>query len=639
MLDGRDVDEVAAGLVEAAGAQCGRGRARRRRPGRGRVRGCRFLLGASRWAHWARHRQPSAPVEELAMGRGFDQRQGAGGQRGPDGASSPCLDPGKRTLTEQLPVQRSANGAGGADSGAVREAATQGGASGGGPLPHVDMIQRLFGRHDISGVEAYVGGPAAVASRAIGAEAYAIGHHVAFASPPSLHTAVADAVVQHRGGVQLKEGVGESGDAHEQHANAVADAVVQGKSAETLLDRYASSSGGGGSPAVQHKPDDALSPPQPEGGHVDRLIKLLAGPSPATAGRDDAYMLLSSLSIPELLAVMESVADCRYLPQLHARVSSWTNPVTAARLLSALYAVELVRVPPTSIATGQLKAAGMALDLLPHDQQIQIVEYVLHHRGAGVSVTEVFEGALAMREGKDAARDPQAHGGDAATAGTTAAAGPGGAPAPVEPGPWAPPGEQPIPFYIGNEAHKGIALNYRAAHPGEPIASNTTPMRTVLETLRKMLAAEGQKVDKGALSDGELDVAPDITNLKRLHLYEIKPLAAETEAAAKAAMYVSLFAKAGVTVALGPTTEPGVEGGIPAPAGVYMFWSPQPGVIVYQYRKGKLVPVPVGEPAKERRWKFELRPMTPQQRAAVTTVTVGGMLLLIAMILLAPVGA
>jgi hypothetical protein len=572
------------------------------------------------------------------MGSGFDQRHDAGGQRGPGGASSPGLDPGKRTLTEQLPVQRSANGAGGTDRGAVQEAATQGVASGGGPLPHADMIQRLFGRHDLSGVEAHVGGPAAVASRAIGAEAYATGHHVAFASPPSLHTAAHEAahVVQQRGGVQLKGGVGESGDAHEQHANAVADAIVQGKSAETLLDRYASSSGG--SPAVQRKPDDAPSPQQPKGAHVDRLIQLLAAPAAATAGHDDAYTLLSSLGIPELLATMEAVADRGYLPQFHARVMSWTNPFTAARLLSALYAVELVRMPPAAVATGQLKAAGLALDALPQDQQIQIVEYVLHHRGVGVRVTEVFEGALAMREGKDATRDPQAHGGDAAIAGPTTSGAP---PAPVESGPWAPPGEQPIPFYIGNEAHKGIAQNYRAAHPGEPIASNTTPMGTILETLRKMRASEGQTVDKGALSDGELDVAPDITNLKRLHLYEIKPLAAEAEAAAKAAMYVGLFAKAGVTVALGPTTEPGVEGGIPAPGGVYIFSSPQPGVICYQYRRGKLVPVPVleAEPAKERRWKFELRPMTPQQRAMVTTLTVGGMLLVIAMILLAPVGA
>ncbi|HEX8111216.1 MAG TPA: DUF4157 domain-containing protein, partial [Kofleriaceae bacterium] len=209
--------------------------------------------------------------------------------------SSRGLDPGKRTLTEQLPVQRSANGAGTTDRGAVQEAAAQGIASGGGPLPHVDRIQRLFGRHDIRGVEAHVGGPAAVASRAIGAEAYATGHHVAFASPPTLHTAANEAahVVQQRGGVRLEGGVGESGDAHEQHANAVADVVVQGNSAETLLDRYASSSGAG-SPAVQRKPDDAPSPQQPEGAHVDRLIQLLAAPAAATAGHDDAYTLLSS---------------------------------------------------------------------------------------------------------------------------------------------------------------------------------------------------------------------------------------------------------------------------------------------------------------------------------------------------------
>jgi hypothetical protein len=162
----------------------------------------------------------------------------------------------------------------------------------------------------------------------------------------------------------------------------------------------------------------------------------------------------------------------------------------------------------------------------------------------------------------------------------------------------------------------------------------------MLTTLQRMLGG-GAKIDKDALNEDELGLMPDITNLTRLHLYEIKPLAAQAAGAAKAATCIGLFAKAGVAVALGPTSEPGVKGGIPAPAGVYMFWSPQPGVIVYQYRKGRLVPIPVGEPepSRARRWKWELRPMTPQQRAAVTTVTVGGMLLLIAMILLAPVGA
>ena len=106
-------------------------------------------------------------------------------------------------------------------------------------------------------------------------------------------------------------------------------------------------------------------------------------------------------------------------------------------------------------------------------------------------------------------------------------------------------------------------------------------------------------------------------------------------------MYVGLFAKAGVAVALGPTTEPDVEGRDPGAGRREHVLVAAAGAIVYQYRRGKLVPVPVlePEPGRERRWKFELRPMTPQQQAAVATITVGGMLLLIAMILLAPVGA
>src|SRR5262249_58448563 len=134
-------------------------------------------------------------------------------------------------------------------------------------------------------------------------------------------------------------------------------------------------------------------------------------------------------------------------------------------------------------------------------------------------------------------------------------------------------------------AHKGIADHYRAAHAGDVVRTNVSPVGSMLATLKRMRGADGAKIDKDALSEDELGLMPDITNLTRLHLYEIKPLAAQAAGSAKAAMYVSLFAKAGVAVALGPTTEPGVEGGIPAPGGVYMFWSPQPGVIVYQYRR------------------------------------------------------
>ena len=151
------------------------------------------------------------------------------------------------------PVQRSADRPDAGQAPAVPEIAAKGVAGSGGALPHAAMIRQLFGRHDVSGVKAHVGGEAATASRAIGAEAYATGDHVAFAGAPSLHTAAHEAahVVQQRGGVHLKGGVGESGDAYEQHANAVADAVVQGKSAEGLLDRYAGGGGGGGAAAVQ----------------------------------------------------------------------------------------------------------------------------------------------------------------------------------------------------------------------------------------------------------------------------------------------------------------------------------------------------------------------------------------------------
>ena len=199
-------------------------------------------------------------------------------------ASRASSTPGKRTLTEQLPapadelrvhgpvagaavqrrvepgygplvavaaapVQRSADTSIEHDNGAVQQLAAQGVAGGGGPLPHGDTIQRAFGRHDVRGVETHVGGAAATASHGIGAEAYATGNHVAFAGAPSLHTAAHEAahVVQQRGGVQLAGGIDQPGDNYERHADAVADSVVAGQSAEPLLDQMV---GGGAAPAV-----------------------------------------------------------------------------------------------------------------------------------------------------------------------------------------------------------------------------------------------------------------------------------------------------------------------------------------------------------------------------------------------------
>ncbi|MBE7449478.1 MAG: DUF4157 domain-containing protein [Kofleriaceae bacterium] len=119
-------------------------------------------------------------------------------------------------------------------------------------LPFMDQIQRSFGNHDVSGIKAHNDGAAEQASRGMGAHAFAVGDHVAFGGAPDLHTAAHEAahVVQQRGGVQLSGGVGQAGDAYEQHADAVADAVVAGESAEALLDDVA---GGTSAGAVQQR--------------------------------------------------------------------------------------------------------------------------------------------------------------------------------------------------------------------------------------------------------------------------------------------------------------------------------------------------------------------------------------------------
>lgn len=133
----------------------------------------------------------------------------------------------------------------------IQEAAAHGLSGSAGQLPHLDQIQQAFGSHDISGIKAHTDGPAAEANQAMGANAYATGDRVVM-SDTSLHTAAHEAahIVQQRAGLSLPGGVGTAGDEHEQHADAVADAVVQGKSAESLLDKYGKGSSSSGD-AVQ----------------------------------------------------------------------------------------------------------------------------------------------------------------------------------------------------------------------------------------------------------------------------------------------------------------------------------------------------------------------------------------------------
>ena len=127
------------------------------------------------------------------------------------------------------PVQRRS---GGAEPGtaAVRHTAAEGVKGAGRPLPFLDKIQASMPGHDLGDVQAHIGGKAAEACSAIGANAYATGNDVAFKKSPDLHTAAHEAahVVQQRTGVQLSGGVGKAGDVYEKQADRVADAVVGG---------------------------------------------------------------------------------------------------------------------------------------------------------------------------------------------------------------------------------------------------------------------------------------------------------------------------------------------------------------------------------------------------------------------------
>ena len=173
--------------------------------------------------------------------------------------------PGKQTLTSRLfatrPVaaaiqRRAAPSSGEAASeepAAVQAQAAAGVSGAGAELPFRDLIEQAFGfDHDLSGIRAHIGGPAAVAAEAIGATAYATGNDVAFASAPDLYTAAHEAahVIQQRAGVHLHGGVGQDGDVYERHADEVADRVVAGQSAADLL---AAGPARGASTAVQRR--------------------------------------------------------------------------------------------------------------------------------------------------------------------------------------------------------------------------------------------------------------------------------------------------------------------------------------------------------------------------------------------------
>lgn len=126
----------------------------------------------------------------------------------------------------QKPDRAGPVGAG--NAAAIEKLAGRGG--GGAELPFRERIQKAFGHHDLTGVTAQIGADSGAGD--VGAEAYATGESIGFAKSPDLHTAAHEAahVIQQRAGAST------ASDALEEHADKVADLVVQGKSAVKELD-------------------------------------------------------------------------------------------------------------------------------------------------------------------------------------------------------------------------------------------------------------------------------------------------------------------------------------------------------------------------------------------------------------------
>ena len=126
--------------------------------------------------------------------------------------------------------------------GETLEIAAQGLQGPGQPLTHLDTLQRAFGRHDIRGMREHTGPDTALALEALGAEGYTRGGRMAIADTPDLYTQAHEAAH----GVQqtalgdrmpLPNGIGVAGDRYERQADAVAQAVLRGESAQPLLDQ------------------------------------------------------------------------------------------------------------------------------------------------------------------------------------------------------------------------------------------------------------------------------------------------------------------------------------------------------------------------------------------------------------------
>src|SRR5262245_55259577 len=88
-------------------------------------------------------------------------------------AAPPVEEDPRKAIAQSLFQKKVARRAAQRREAGVEATAEKGVAGANQPLPHLDRIQKSFGKHDVGGVRAAVGGPAAEANQAMGSVGYA----------------------------------------------------------------------------------------------------------------------------------------------------------------------------------------------------------------------------------------------------------------------------------------------------------------------------------------------------------------------------------------------------------------------------------------------------------------------------------
>lgn len=178
------------------------------------------------------------------------------------------------------------------------------------------FMEPRFGR-DFSGVRLHTGSAARMGASAVSARAYTVGHNIvlgegesALPTPEGRHLLAHELthVVQQQSGAHAASGMSVPGDAFERQANAVADAVVGGQSAQAMLTGLRPSATGAPSrPSVMRQTEPSVNPaeyefvPIEKGGTWDAVSILnrisqreqtetrIAKPQPAEGAESDPY--------------------------------------------------------------------------------------------------------------------------------------------------------------------------------------------------------------------------------------------------------------------------------------------------------------------------------------------------------------